>query len=171
MLESRNALRDCAHVLVSRQAAMSRVAKHGEDDPAGLGGKFCDDSAAGQSKMVDRSLRGDRIAWRIDFLDTVGQEHFDRLHAPYYVQANACISVFDVTRKVAYNNLETWFEDMWGHCPDIPVTCIANKIVELGVAKAKIYFRGSTTFSSTLCHRRMGPKSRGSSSRPSSSRS
>lgn len=111
---------------------------------------LCGDSAVGKSKLVERFLLQDYNprtlstyalslfrynheddngrAYSIDFWDTAGQEQFDKLHASYYFQANACILAFDVTRKVTYKNLETWFKEIRQHCPDIPVICVANKI-------------------------------------------
>merc|ERR1719484_474557 len=89
---------------------------------------LCGDSAVGKSKLVERFLLDDYCPrtlstyaltlfrhnctdeqgrhWSIDFWDTAGQEQFDRLHASYYFQANACILAFDVTRKVTYKNLD-----------------------------------------------------------------
>lgn len=130
--------------------------------PADLKIILCGDSAVGKSKMVERFLLDDYSPrtlstyaltlfryncehegrnWAIDFWDTAGQEQFDRLHASYYFQANACILAFDVTRKVTYKNLETWFKEIRQHCPDIPVICVANKIdIEPGMAKKKFNF-------------------------------
>jgi len=135
-----------------------------DDDlaPADLKIILCGDSAVGKSKLVERFLLDDYSprtlstyaltlfrynhehegrTWAIDFWDTAGQEQFDRLHASYYFQANACILAFDVTRKVTYKNLETWFKEIRQHCPDIPVLCVANKIdIEPGMAKKKFNF-------------------------------
>ena len=36
--------------------------------------------------------------------------------------------VFDATRKVTYDNLKIWYNEMRSHCPHIPVIIIANKI-------------------------------------------
>ncbi len=36
--------------------------------------------------------------------------------------------VFDVTRKVTYLNLKTWYSEMREHCPNIPCILVANKI-------------------------------------------
>merc|ERR1719220_429376 len=84
---------------------------------------------------------GEHRKFKVDFWDTAGQEQFDRLHASYYFQANACILAFDVTRKITYKNLETWFKEIRQHCPDIPVICVANKIdIEPGMAKKKFDF-------------------------------
>merc|ERR1719486_461765 len=109
------------------------------------------DSAVGKSKILERYLMEEynpRTAstyaltlfrhnytdeesgrkHKIDFWDTAGQEQFNKLHASYYFQANACILAFDITRKVTYKNLEMWYKEMRLHCPDIPVICIANKV-------------------------------------------
>merc|ERR1719497_274311 len=82
--------------------------------------------------------------WEVDVWDTAGQEQFNKLHASYYFQANACILVFDVTRKITYKNLEKWYKEVRIHCPDIPVICIANKI-DLAPAMSKKRFNFPAT--------------------------
>jgi len=140
------------------------MSKDDELPPADLKIILCGDSAVGKSKMVERFLLDDYSPrtlstyaltlfrynhehedegkfWAIDFWDTAGQEQFDRLHPSYYFQANACILAFDVTRKVTYKNLDTWFKEIRQNCPDIPVICVANKIdIEPGMAKKKFNF-------------------------------
>lgn len=54
-------------------------------------------------------------ALAVDFWDTAGQERFQSMHPSYYMGAHACILVFDVTRKVTYKNLETWYEELISH--------------------------------------------------------
>jgi len=121
------------------------------------------DSAVGKSKILERFLLEDytpRTAstyaltlfrhnymddqnanHAIDFWDTAGQEQFNKLHASYYFQANACILVFDVTRKITYKNLETWYKELRHYCPDIPVICVANKVdADSGMANKKFNF-------------------------------
>uniref|UniRef100_A0A7S2XUJ5 Rab-like protein 2A n=1 Tax=Fibrocapsa japonica TaxID=94617 RepID=A0A7S2XUJ5_9STRA len=85
-----------------------------EDD--GDGGK--DDGAKGQ---------GGRTV-SIDIWDTAGQERFTSMHPSYYYRAHACILVFDVTRKVTYQNLSTWYSELRNYCENIPVILCANKI-------------------------------------------
>merc|ERR1719230_750647 len=139
-------------------------AKAKEDDlaPADIKIILCGDSAVGKSKLVERFLLDDYSPrtlstyaltlfrhnhveqdkhYSIDFWDTAGQEQFDRLHASYYFQANACVLAFDVTRKITYKNLEQWFSEVRSHCPDIPVICVANKIdIEPSMAKKRFNF-------------------------------
>jgi Rab-like protein 2 len=121
------------------------------------------DSAVGKSKVLERFLLEDynpRTAstyaltlfrhnhldeqgkeYAIDFWDTAGQEQFNKLHASYYFQANACILVFDVTRKITYKNLETWYKELRHYCPDIPVICVANKVdADMAMTKKKFNF-------------------------------
>jgi len=66
--------------------------------------------------------------YKIDIWDTAGQECFNTLHPSYYFGAHAAILVFDVTRKVTYLNLKTWYSEMRDQCPDIPCILVANKI-------------------------------------------
>lgn len=65
---------------------------------------------------------------QIDIWDTAGQESFNSLHPSYYYGAHACIMVFDATRKVTYDNLKVWYNEMRSHAPHIPCLCVANKV-------------------------------------------
>ena len=48
------------------------------------------------------------FALSADIWDTAGQERFNKMHPAYYHRANACILVFDVTRKQTYQHLTQW---------------------------------------------------------------
>ena len=50
------------------------------------------------------------------------------MHPTYYHQAHACVLVFDVTRKVTYKNLSTWYKELRHNRPEIPCILVANKI-------------------------------------------
>lgn len=50
------------------------------------------------------------------------------MHPSYYYQAHCCILVFDVTRKLTYQHLNDWYNELREYCPDIPVILVANKI-------------------------------------------
>lgn len=130
--------------------------------PADLKVIMLGDSAVGKSKMVERYLlqeycprtlstyaltlfrheyKDDDKQYSVDFWDTAGQEQFNKLHASYYYQANACILVFDCTRKITYKNLQKWYSELRHHCPDIPVICVANKLdADPSVAKKRFNF-------------------------------
>eukprot|EP00798_Chlamydomonas_sp_ICE-L_P019430 gene19430-26088_t len=60
--------------------------------------------------------------------DTAGQERFNSMHSSYYYRAHACIMVFDVTRKLTYKNLETWYDELQHNCKGLPTIVVANKI-------------------------------------------
>lgn len=64
----------------------------------------------------------------VDFWDTAGQERFASLHSSYYHRAHACILVFDISRKVTYTNLTTWYDELQQHRRGIPILVVANKI-------------------------------------------
>lgn len=110
------------------------------------------DSAVGKSKMIKRFLYDEYdqsitstyalTTFRhthstpsgditIDFWDTAGQERFQSMHTSYYFDASACILVFDVTRKVTYQNLNKWYKELCENRPGIPVIVVANKIAAL----------------------------------------
>ena len=64
----------------------------------------------------------------IEFWDTAGQERFASMHPSYYHQAQACILVFDATRKITYKNLPKWYQELRKYRPNIPCFLVANKI-------------------------------------------
>ena len=93
------------------------------------------DSAVGKSKLVERYLMdeynprqlstyaltlfrknvklddtGEMVS--VDFWDTAGQESFNRMHPSYYYRSHCCIMVFDVTRKVTYQHLTDWYNEV-----------------------------------------------------------
>ncbi|POM77678.1 Ras family GTPase [Phytophthora palmivora] len=78
---------------------------------------------------------------KVDFWDTAGQERFSSMHPSYYYGATACILVFDVTRKVTYQNLANWYKELREYCENIPCFLVANKIdVDMNVTNKKFKF-------------------------------
>jgi Rab-like protein 2 len=95
------------------------------------------DSAVGKSKLMERFLLNDYVPHQsstyaltlyrytysdeqnkkveVDFWDTAGQERFQSMHPSYYHGAHCCILVFDITRKITYKNLETWYNELVTH--------------------------------------------------------
>jgi len=107
------------------------------------------DSAVGKSKLIERylmdnyeprqlstfaltvyrhSITIEEKTLEVDFWDTAGQERFNSMHPSYYYRAHACILVFDVTRKISYQNLSAWFKELRMYRKDIPCIVVANKI-------------------------------------------
>lgn len=66
--------------------------------------------------------------YEIDIWDTAGQDCFSTLHPSYYFEANVCVLVFDISRKITYKNLTKWYSEMREHCPHIPTLLVGNKI-------------------------------------------
>ncbi|XP_075727641.1 rab-like protein 2A isoform X1 [Rhipicephalus microplus] len=118
------------------------------------------DSAVGKSKLVERFLldaykphqastyaltllrhktKVDGEPVIVDFWDTAGQERFKTLHPSYYHHADACILVFDITRKITYKNLSNWYKELREHRPAIPCLCVANKIDADGTVVQKSF--------------------------------
>jgi len=120
------------------------------------------DSAVGKSKLVERFLMNEYVprqlstyaltvfrhratinskAVEVDFWDTAGQERFASIHPSYYHRADACILVFDVTRKVTYTNLTQWYKELQQYRMGIPVFVVANKIdVDYNVTQKNFQF-------------------------------
>jgi Rab-like protein 2 len=121
------------------------------------------DSAVGKSKMVERFLESkytsnrlsthgctifekshrlsDGTTTQITIWDTAGQEKFNNLHPSCYFQADACIMVFDVTRKQTYVGLKHWYNELREQGGEIPVIVAANKCdVNYMVTKKRFKF-------------------------------
>jgi Rab-like protein 2 len=95
----------------------------------------------GNKGEVDDTLEPVKKRIAVDFWDTAGQERFASMHPSYYHKAHACILVFDVTRKVTYQNLQNWYKELRIYCETIPCICIANKIdVDLNVTSKAFAF-------------------------------
>jgi len=133
-----------------------------DDKPADLKIILLGDSAVGKSKLVERYLMNDYVPRQlstfaltvfrhtaeidekkvvVDFWDTAGQERFNSMHPSYYFRAHACVLVFDVTRKVTYQNLTEWFKELQQYREGIPTLVVANKIdVDMNVTKKQFAF-------------------------------
>lgn len=52
-----------------------------------------------------------------------------KMHASYYAGAHACVLVFDMTRKITYKNLDTWYDELVKmRGLSLPVIVVANKV-------------------------------------------
>ncbi|POM61075.1 Rab family, other, partial [Phytophthora palmivora] len=119
------------------------------------------DSAVGKSKLVERFMMNEYqprqlstfaltlFRKEVDLdgekgmrtVKVAGQERFSSMHPSYYYGATACILVFDVTRKVTYQNLANWYKELREYCENIPCFLVANKIdVDMNVTNKKFKF-------------------------------
>jgi len=60
--------------------------------------------------------------------DTAGQEKFGGLRDGYYLRADCCIVMFDVSSRVTYQNVPKWVDDIQRTCPGVPVVLVGNKV-------------------------------------------
>jgi GTP-binding nuclear protein Ran len=60
--------------------------------------------------------------------DTAGQERFGHLREGYYIGGEAAIIMFDVTTRVTYKNVLTWYKDLERVCSGIPIVLCGNKV-------------------------------------------
>lgn len=59
--------------------------------------------------------------------DMGGHQRFERVRDHYYLDASAALIVFDFSRKVTFEHLEVWLNDVESHCGTIPCIVLANK--------------------------------------------
>jgi GTPase SAR1 family protein len=111
------------------------------------------------SILVERPEKGDRlplifgtrVCWgafnstwikvsHAIIIHIAGQERFQSVHPSYYMGAHCCILTFDVTRKITYKNLETWYAELVAHRgKSIPIIVAANKM-DMDISKARKTF-------------------------------
>merc|ERR1711939_648199 len=60
--------------------------------------------------------------------DTAGQEKFGGLRDGYYIHGQCAIIMFDVTSRLTYKNVPTWYRDLIRVCEGIPIVLCGNKV-------------------------------------------
>ena len=60
--------------------------------------------------------------------DTAGQEKFGGLRDGYYIGGHAGCIFFDVTARLTYLSVPTWFRDLNRICENIPIVLVGNKV-------------------------------------------
>ncbi|HUX99282.1 MAG TPA: Rab family GTPase [Candidatus Deferrimicrobium sp.] len=78
-------------------------------------------------KIVDQKPDGTPIEIVLAIWDMGGHQKFERIRDHYYLDSNAALIVFDLTRKETYEHVDTWLEDIRSHCENIPCIVLANK--------------------------------------------
>ncbi|CAM9372780.1 unnamed protein product [Choristocarpus tenellus] len=142
---------------------IEREAKEDELEDSDIKIILLGDSAVGKSKLMERFLMDeynprqlstfaltlfrknakleDGTEAKVDFWDTAGQERFSSMHPSYYYRAQACVLIFDVTRKSTYKHLSDWYCELRQYCEKIPCIVVANKIdVDYNVTKKGFKF-------------------------------
>ena len=80
--------------------------------------------------------------WILNCWDTAGQEKFGGLREGYYIGGEAAIIMFDVTQRITYRNVPTWYRDLTRVCENIPIVLCGNKVdcKERAVKPKDIFF-------------------------------
>lgn len=60
--------------------------------------------------------------------DTAGQEKLGGLRDAYYIEGQCAILMFDVTSRVTYKNIPSWYRDVFRVCDNIPMVLVGNKV-------------------------------------------
>ncbi|KYR00681.1 Peptide transporter PepT1 [Tieghemostelium lacteum] len=77
------------------------------------------------------------------FWDVAGQEKFGGLREGYYIQADAAILMFDLTSRITYKNIPTWYSSLSKHTKNFIL--IGNKCdMEAKIQQESILFHRKT---------------------------
>lgn len=77
------------------------------------------------NSLTFQTTHGDVV---FDIWDCAGQEKYMGLGSGYFVDANACIIMFDVTHRRSYGNVEEWYDRLKEVCTNIPIVLCGNKV-------------------------------------------
>jgi small GTP-binding protein len=65
---------------------------------------------------------------KLQIWDFGGQPHWSEMRMTCYKGAVGAMYVYDVYRMETYDNIPSWYEEVWRVCGDIPRILIANKV-------------------------------------------
>ncbi|KAI9646949.1 hypothetical protein NHQ30_004949 [Ciborinia camelliae] len=107
--------------------------------------RYCDDQFDSESSTatigVDFKLKTLSIhgkPYRLNLLDTAGQERFRTLSNSYYRGAHAVILVYDVTNRESFNSMGRWIEEAEGNAVDGCVFWAVGTKCDLGKGKRMV---------------------------------
>lgn len=60
--------------------------------------------------------------------DCAGRNEYSGLRDGYYIQANAAIVMYDVSKPDTFKNTDNWIASIRKVCPDIPIVVVGNKV-------------------------------------------
>ncbi|KAI3942956.1 hypothetical protein MKW98_005468 [Papaver atlanticum] len=86
------------------------------------------DGGTGKTTFLKRQLTGE---FRKKYDPTIGVEEIDLFHEdrdPFYNYADCAIIMFDVTSRVTYDNVSTWYKNIRRCNADIPIVLCGNKV-------------------------------------------
>jgi GTP-binding nuclear protein Ran len=62
-----------------------------------------------------------------DIFDTAGQEKYSNVGDSNYINADAVILMFDLTSRVSYKSISSWYRNIIKVCENIPIIICGNK--------------------------------------------
>lgn len=65
---------------------------------------------------------------KINVYGAAGQEKYGGLRDPCYLNAQGAIIMFDVTSRITYKNVPSWYQDITRVCGNIPIVLVGNKV-------------------------------------------
>lgn len=96
-----------------------------------MGETFIQDhlSTLGADFAVNRVNVKEDIVLELQIWDLAGQPGFENLRQRFFKGAAAAMMVFDLTRPETFDNLDTWFEQLWRgqDTKEMPIALLGNK--------------------------------------------
>mmetsp|Transcript_71227 Transcript_71227/g.200388 ORF Transcript_71227/g.200388 Transcript_71227/m.200388 type:complete len:205 (+) Transcript_71227:374-988(+) len=76
-----------------------------------------------------KTLRIRNTNVKLEIWDTAGQETYLSITRTYYRNTNACLLVYDITRRESFNHIVTWLEEARQNSnnPNLAVMVVGNK--------------------------------------------
>ena len=74
-----------------------------------------------------KSLEIDNNKIKLQIWDTAGQERYRSITNAYYKGAKGAILVYDITRKITFDNIDKWIPDLKANGEDVNIILIGNK--------------------------------------------
>jgi len=97
-----------------------------------MGETFIQDhlSTLGADFAVKRVDVKPQVVLELQIWDLAGQPGFESLRRRFFKGSAAALMVFDLTRESTFEDLDSWFEQLWSSqkSKDIPIAIIGNKI-------------------------------------------
>ncbi|TVY25382.1 40S ribosomal protein [Lachnellula hyalina] len=108
--------------------------------------RYCDDQFDSDGSTatigVDFKLKKLSVhgkAYRLNLLDTAGQERFRTLSNSYYRGAHGVILVYDISNRESFNAMERWFEEAEANAmPGAVMYLVGSKMDKAGARQVKV---------------------------------
>lgn len=79
------------------------------------------------ASFLSKTIEVDGYSFDLAIWDTAGQEVYRTLTPMYYRDANMALIVFDLTKRVTFDNVRGWIEQVQSHAGNVTITICGNK--------------------------------------------